>query len=363
MNGVGLKGPAGPVHYPRRDGKPMGETGIHVLLMVALIEALRRHFADRANWYIIGNMLLYYEEGNPKARRSPDVMVIKGAPSLPERESWRLWEEKAAPCVVIELTSDETAEEDKGPKKELYRRLGVREYFLYDPKREHLPRPLVGYRLVQQAGEGNGLNGAEVLAEYEEMPPAADGGLTCTELGLRLVPDGQDLALVDYATGKRLPRPAELARRLDEALARIAELEREVEEADRRAQQTALRTQQAEESARQSALRAQQAEESARQSALQTQQAEESARQSALDARQAIERADHADRRAVQATERADLSSRRAQEANERAQQALDLLGQQQQLLDELRRSLAGPRPHQPPPPAAPEGGGPAQAP
>ena len=91
--------------YPVRDGQPMAETGIHVLVMVTLITSLRHYYRHRRDVYVIGNIFFYYEGGNPAARRSPDVMVIKGVDSEPERSSFKTWEERAVPCVVIEVTS------------------------------------------------------------------------------------------------------------------------------------------------------------------------------------------------------------------------------------------------------------------
>src|SRR5438046_7767756 len=97
--------PGAAIVYPDGDGKPMAETGIHVLVMVTLITTLRHYYRHRRDVYVIGNIFFYYEEGNPAARRSPDVMVIKGVDSEPERGSFRTWEERAMPCVVIEVTS------------------------------------------------------------------------------------------------------------------------------------------------------------------------------------------------------------------------------------------------------------------
>lgn len=67
------------VDYPSSDGEPMAETDLHRDEMVALIEALKRRYADRPDAYVAGNLLVYYEEGNPSARFTPDVMVVLGA--------------------------------------------------------------------------------------------------------------------------------------------------------------------------------------------------------------------------------------------------------------------------------------------
>jgi Uma2 family endonuclease len=217
--------PGAAVVYPDGDGKPMAETGIHVLAMLTLIATLRHYFRHRPDVYVIGNIFLYYEEGHPESRRSPDVMVVKGVEPGEERRSFKTWEERAVPSVIIEITSEETADEDQGPKRQLYERLGVREYFLFDPLHDYLERPLMGYQLI---GE-----------EYEPLPPAADGGLLSAELGLRLVPEGNSLALFRFRTGERIPAPPEAYRMMEEAEQRASQAARQLEQERRRAEQMA----------------------------------------------------------------------------------------------------------------------------
>ena len=202
------------IEYPESDGEPMAETDIHRKIMIALIEALADYFREAADVYVSGNLLLYYEEGNPTASVAPDVFVVKGVPKH-DRRIYKLWEEGKAPDVVIEVTSRKTRLQDLGEKRALYAMLGVKEYFLYDPLGEYLEPPLQGYRLV---GE-----------EYEHMQPVAEGTLYSQELGLELrLEDGQ-LRLVDPTTGERLLSPAEAqaARRAAEARAAQAEAELE----------------------------------------------------------------------------------------------------------------------------------------
>ena len=67
-----------PIHYPERDGKPMAETDVHIDVLIYLREALKDHFRDEPQVYVAGNMLLYYEEGNPAACVAPDVFVVQG---------------------------------------------------------------------------------------------------------------------------------------------------------------------------------------------------------------------------------------------------------------------------------------------
>lgn len=183
------------INYPDSDGEPMAETEAHILLMLSLIGTLRGHFKKRGNVYVIGNMFLYYEKGNPQARKAPDVMVVKGVDARTPRRSFKTWQEKAVPCVIFELTSEETAGVDLGEKRRVYEELGVREYFLFDPLSDYLPQQLMGFRL---AG-----------GKYQAIKPDENHSLVSKELGMRLVPNGRQLDLILLKTGEKVLAPEE----------------------------------------------------------------------------------------------------------------------------------------------------------
>jgi Uma2 family endonuclease len=205
---------ATPIYYPESDGKPMGETDVHIDAVIYLREALRDCFRDEPQVYVAGNMLLYYEEGNPAACVAPDVFVVQGV-AKGERRTYRLWEEGQPPSVAFEITSRGTRLEDLGTKRAVYAMLGVQEYFLYDPLGEYLRPPLQGYRLQE--------------GEYQRILPDADGGLTSQTLVLELQLEEGRLRLVNPATGDRLLTPAEAqaAHRAEAAARRVAEAELE----------------------------------------------------------------------------------------------------------------------------------------
>lgn len=206
--------------YPDSDGKPMAETGIHVTSILWLYAMLRHHFRARDDIYVAANMFLYYVEGQPKKRRAPDIMVAKGVQnSREERRSFKTWVEGVVPSCIIELTSKKTTNEDLKQKKPVYRKIGVREYFMFDPLYDYLPRQLIGYRLI-----GN---------KYERIKPADDGSFLSNELGLRLCPEGTKLGLYDRKTGRRVPRPDEAYDTFD-LVATLKEELRNLEEERRR---------------------------------------------------------------------------------------------------------------------------------
>lgn len=100
-----------------------------------LIETLELAWTDRYDFYVGGNMFVYFSPDQVRAYdfRGPDFFVVLDVPRK-ERKSWVTWEEGKGPDVVIELVSASTAEQDKHQKKLIYQnRLRVPDYFWYDP--------------------------------------------------------------------------------------------------------------------------------------------------------------------------------------------------------------------------------------
>ena len=203
-----------PIHYPSSDGKPMAENDAQRDAIMYGIAALTRHFKDRRDVYVSGDLLVYYEEGNPRVSIAPDVFVVFGVEKR-RRLNYKLWEERQAPAFVLEVASPSTWREDIGPKRLVYARLGVREYWQYDPLGGHLPARLQGERLTPSG--------------YVRQPAATapDGTLTLRSetLGLELrAAPGREMRFRDPVTGVDLRTHDEEAEgRLQEAEGRLRE--------------------------------------------------------------------------------------------------------------------------------------------
>jgi Uma2 family endonuclease len=202
--------------YPTSDGKPMAETDTHRNQMFDLIKRLDFRYEDDPDVYVSGNLLLFYEEGNKRKHVSPDAFVVFGVKKM-ERPNYLLWEEKAAPSFVGEITSSSTKNEDKKTKFVLYRDIiKVTEYFQFDPFGDYLNPRLQGFRLVD--------------GEYVPIAPV-NGRIPSEVLGLHLEVRGQKLLLFDPATGEYVPTPEERAEqeksRADEQQERADRVERE----------------------------------------------------------------------------------------------------------------------------------------
>ena len=219
--------PAHLVEYPESDGLPMSESDITRHYLIYCVEAMRIFFQSRSQVYVSGNMFIYYQEGDPSKNLSPDVFVVYGVPNY-ERRTYKIWEEGKTPAFVLEITSKTTRRKDEVEKPLLYARLGVQEYFQYDPSADYLDPPLQGYRLV----DGN----------YLPLPatPLADRVLSIHSeiLGLALHLEQGELRFYNPKTGEKLLSHAEseAARQTAEAARQTAEVARQMAEA---AQQTA----------------------------------------------------------------------------------------------------------------------------
>jgi Uma2 family endonuclease len=173
----------------------MAETDVHRNWMFWIIEMLQ-FFFHGMRVYVSGNLLIYYQQGDPKKRVAPDVFVVKDCEQR-LRRVFKIWEEGKGPSFALEVTSKKTRRQDLGTKKDLYERLRVAEYFLYDPLGEWLEPPLQGFRLVDGV--------------YCPVEPDDNGGLASEQLGLTFRLEGGELLLFNTATGERLRSDAERA--------------------------------------------------------------------------------------------------------------------------------------------------------
>jgi Uma2 family endonuclease len=216
--------PPGEDELPCDDGEPM-ETERHRLQMVLLIQSLKTAWARRRDFYVNGNMFVYYSETQVKRNkfRGPDVFVVLNT-SRRVRKSWVVWQEGKLPDVVIELLSDRTRHVDRGEKMRIYSRLWkTPEYYLYDP----LSHEFEGYRL-------------DAHGKYQRIEPDSAGDLECQWLGLKLGIrhgsfEGERTRWLRWLDrkGNVLPTAEELART---ATGRLKAAKRQAQTAKRQAQ-------------------------------------------------------------------------------------------------------------------------------
>lgn len=200
--------------YIMSDGKPMAESFEHQEAMVYAIFALRTHFQDRPDVYVMGNDFVHYKEGDRNRYLSPDCYVVFGVEPKPSRSNFKVWEEGKSPSVVFEMTSIGTRREDETTKYEIYKNsLKSLEYFRFDPQGEYLNPKLRGDVLTESG--------------YQPLIPDTDGRLYSKTLGLKIGYVDMELRFYNPDTGVALLSPRETTLAL-EATERLLRVEREL---------------------------------------------------------------------------------------------------------------------------------------
>jgi Uma2 family endonuclease len=156
------------------DGVPL-ESSWHRLCMTLLIASVLHRQRDRSDFYVGGNMFIYFNVEQARSRdfRGPDFFVVQGGTTLqPNRGYWAVWHEGGRyPDVIIELLSRSTAELDRTVKKAVYEQtFRTSNYYCYDPATQTLE----GWELVG--------------GHYEPLKPNEQGRLWCSVLGLWVGP-------------------------------------------------------------------------------------------------------------------------------------------------------------------------------
>ena len=141
------------------------------------------------------NSFICYDRDNLNVRVMPDCYLAFGVDTraIRERRLYLPWEVGKVPDFVMEVASETTAQHDLTGKRDIYLRIGIPEYWRFDPTGgEHYGQPLAADRLadgeyqpIELTTEPDGL-----LKGYSEI------------LGLYLCADGHDLRLYDPDTGR-----------------------------------------------------------------------------------------------------------------------------------------------------------------
>ncbi|MDE2785106.1 MAG: Uma2 family endonuclease [Chloroflexota bacterium] len=209
---------------------------------------LNERYEDRPDVFISGEVYVSYDITDGNRRVGPDLFIAFDVNVAGIREglpNFWTWETGKAPDFVMEVASPSTAENDMGWKRELYRRIGVQEYWRFDPTGGELyGRAIIGERLmngeyeeypVERGDDGSARSRSELLdmvfyrdsaGWFDVLDPAT--GLTIDK---RAAAEGRATVAEAELSLEREARVAEQARadaeqaRADAAEARVRELE------------------------------------------------------------------------------------------------------------------------------------------
>ncbi|MDX2272980.1 MAG: Uma2 family endonuclease [Cyanobacteriota bacterium] len=195
--------------------EPPLESDFHRHQIDLLIRLLQYWWRERQDFYISGNLTVYYNLQQLKSRdfRGPDVFVVLGTEKK-ERRSWAIWDEGGKyPNVVIELLSRSTAKVDRGAKKTLYQEIWrLPEYYWFHPE----TLEFAGFRLID--------------GYYQPIEPTEAGRLPSEQLGLQLGIHEQKLRWFT-AQGELIPLPEEVERqRAEQERQRAEQFQQQLEQ-------------------------------------------------------------------------------------------------------------------------------------
>jgi Uma2 family endonuclease len=188
MTSTPVKAHPSSVTYPDSDGKPMSDNTLQWDTISYVVNSLRSWYHHRPDVFVAGDLLWYYQEGNPKARIAPDGLVAFGRPRG-YRGSYKQWEEDGiCPQVVFEVLSPKNTRSEMREKYNTYARLGCQEYYEINPYRKRI----IGFEVLDSA-----------------VTHISDGiGRHSARLGLKLQFDDQIFRFVD-PSGTYLPTSIE----------------------------------------------------------------------------------------------------------------------------------------------------------
>ncbi len=213
------------------------EPPVHELL--GLLASRFTDFGQRPATFLSSNTILCYDPADLNVRVSPDVYLAFGvdAQAIRQRKLYLPWEVGKPPDWVLEIASASTGRADVGRKRDIYARIGVPEYWRFDPSEqgEYHGQRLAGDRLVGGEYRPIELTMApdDLLKGYSEV------------LGLSLCWAGGWPRLYDPATESYLPnwREERAARQAErdayEAHVAVEQAGRLAERAARRAERVA----------------------------------------------------------------------------------------------------------------------------
>jgi Uma2 family endonuclease len=177
--------------------EPPWETELHLRQIILLLESLEWLWRDRNDFYVAGNLTIYYSPRQRKSEdfRGPDFFVVLDT-ERKTRKSWVVWNEDGKyPNVIIEILSPKTADTDKGFKKKLYQdTFRTPDYFWFDPN----TLEFAGFHLVD--------------GDYQPLEQNSQGQLWSQQLGLFLGIHQNQLRFFT-PEGKLVPTPEEVAER------------------------------------------------------------------------------------------------------------------------------------------------------
>ena len=211
--------------YPHTDGEPLAQNTRQCDEILYAAAALKTQHAGDPDTFVASDLLMHYRKGDRRASVAPDVFVAFGVGNH-ERLSYKLWEEPAVPSFALEVLSGSSAVKDMVTNRALFERLGIEEYWVFDPWGNDIDGHILGLRL--RGGVYQRIPPLRGQPAYHSAVLNLEFRNESGNLRIRDPETGEDLkshqeAVEDYQRERNSRQEAEM--RAAEAEARLAELE------------------------------------------------------------------------------------------------------------------------------------------
>jgi len=201
--------------------EPMADAARLMTFLLALITPLMKFFEKLPGTFVNSDVFLYYDKSDHRKAVAPDVIIAfdVNVKQIIDSGSYHLWVEGKPPEFVMEIGSDKTARRDLDEKRDIYARIGVGEYWLFDPPDgKRYGFILKGLRLVD--------------GEYVEIPMSEGSGSDVRghseALGLDFCWEDDAIRLYDPSAGEYLRNHNDSEAALADAKTALAETRAEV---------------------------------------------------------------------------------------------------------------------------------------
>jgi Uma2 family endonuclease len=173
-------------------------TDAHNNEQIDVYTALRARFAG-PRCYVSLNRWLRMDPANPQDLLMPDILVALGVADRSNESHFVPADEGKAPDMLMEFLSQESLRADRTVKPRRYGRLGVREYFLFNPAGRFVPHHvrIQGWTLDTSGGR-------------TALPVEPDGGVNSLVLHVRFAIRFNRVFVLDQETGTPITESQEM---------------------------------------------------------------------------------------------------------------------------------------------------------
>lgn len=192
----------GSVSHPAKDRHYVPENSLQAHAILNVRVALQHHFHMAKNVVVKRNMPVHYEQTNPAAHIAPGLIVVLDH-RLRDASEYSLWREGKPPDLALDTVPPSSALHSVPRQQALYARVGIGEYFLFQPDTRRPGRRLAGFRL--RGGR------------YVELAAGPNGEVSSKALRVSLRVEGENLRVCNLETGYDYPWIEEHPRSSDEA--------------------------------------------------------------------------------------------------------------------------------------------------